>query len=74
MESRSIVVGASIAGLLAARVLSEHFERVTVLEKDALPGPDEARKSVPQGNHIHVVWSGGAAAIERLLPGLWQEM
>lgn len=74
MDSRAIVVGASIAGLLAARVLSEHFERVTVLEKDALPGPDEARKSVPQGNHIHVIWSGGAAAIERLLPGLWEEM
>jgi 2-polyprenyl-6-methoxyphenol hydroxylase-like FAD-dependent oxidoreductase len=74
MERHAIVIGASIAGLLAARVLSGHFDRVTVLEKDALPGPDVARKSVPQGNHIHVIWSGGAGAIERLLPGLWDEM
>lgn len=74
MARHAVVIGASVAGLLAARVLSEHFERVTVIEKDTLPGPDSARKSVPQGNHIHVIWSGGAAAIERLLPGLWAEM
>jgi len=74
MTRHAVVIGASIAGLLAARVLSAHFDRVTVLEKDALPGPDAARKSVPQGNHIHVIWSGGAGAIERLLPGLWDEM
>ena len=40
MERHAVVIGASIAGPLAARVLSGHFERVTVLEKDALPGPD----------------------------------
>jgi len=74
MERHAVVVGASVAGLLAARVLSGHFDRVTVLEKDPLPGGAAARKSVPQGNHIHVIWSGGAAAIERLLPGLWAEM
>lgn len=74
MGRHAVVIGASIAGLLAARVLSGHFEQVTVLEKDALPGPEAARRSVPQGNHIHVIWSGGAGAIERLLPGLWDDM
>jgi 2-polyprenyl-6-methoxyphenol hydroxylase-like FAD-dependent oxidoreductase len=74
MGRTAIVVGASIAGLLAARALSGHFDRVLVLDKDELPGPDRARKAVPQGNHIHVIWSGGAAAIERHFPGLWHEM
>jgi 2-polyprenyl-6-methoxyphenol hydroxylase-like FAD-dependent oxidoreductase len=73
-KRNAIVIGASIAGLLAARALSEHFARVIVLDKDSLPGPDRTRKAVPQGNHIHVIWSGGAAAIERMLPGLWDEL
>jgi hypothetical protein len=60
--------------LLAARALSGHFARVIVLDKDSLPGPERTRKAVPQGNHIHVIWSGGAAAIERMLPGLWDEL
>ncbi len=74
MERRAIVVGASIAGLLAARALLERFGQVLVLDRDELAGPEHARKAVPQGNHIHVIWSGGAAAIGRLFPGLWDEL
>jgi 2-polyprenyl-6-methoxyphenol hydroxylase-like FAD-dependent oxidoreductase len=74
MARRAIVVGAGIAGLLAARALRDRFDEVVVLDKDELPGPERARKAVPQGNHIHVIWSGGAAAIERLLPGVWDEL
>ncbi len=65
MERRAIVVGASIAGLLAARALLERFGQVLVLDRDELAGPEHARKAVPQGNHIHVIWSGGAAAMLR---------
>jgi glycine/D-amino acid oxidase-like deaminating enzyme len=43
------VIGGSIAGLLAARVLSEHYEQVTLVERDALPVSREARRGVPQG-------------------------
>ncbi len=74
MERRAVVIGASIAGLLAARALRDRFTHVTVLDKDELAGPEHARKAVPQGNHIHVIWSGGAAAIERLFPGVWDEL
>ena len=47
----AIVIGSSMAGLLAARALSEHFEHVTVLERDHIPEQSEHRKGVPQGHH-----------------------
>ena len=31
------MIGASLAGLCAARVLSDFYERVTVFERDELP-------------------------------------
>jgi flavin-dependent dehydrogenase len=34
----AVVLGAGIAGLLAARVLADSFEHVTILERDTLPG------------------------------------
>ncbi|HVU00788.1 MAG TPA: FAD-dependent oxidoreductase [Polyangiaceae bacterium] len=71
---RAVVLGASIAGLLAARALSRHFEEVLVLERAALPEGPVARSSVPQGPHAHGLLAGGMAAIERLLPGLVDEL
>ena len=62
-----------MSGLLAARVAANHFERVTVLEKDDLPGP-EARKGVPQGKHIHVLWTAGAGLLEQYFPGLFDDL
>ena len=70
----AIVIGAGIAGLLTARVLSKHFARVTVLDRDALPTQPVPRDGVPQGRHIHVLLPGGLAAIERLLPGATQDL
>ena len=52
----AVVIGASMAGLLAARVLSDHFERVTIIERDPLEGL-EARKGVPQGQQTHAILS-----------------
>ncbi|MFL5271067.1 MAG: FAD-dependent oxidoreductase [Anaeromyxobacteraceae bacterium] len=68
-RQHAVVVGASIGGLLAARVLSEHFERVTILERDALPGGPEVRKAVPQGAHVHVLLPGGSEVLAALFPG-----
>lgn len=70
---RAIVIGAGMSGLLAARVAANHFGRVTVLEKDTLPGP-EARKGVPQGKHIHVLWTSGARLLEQYFPGLFDAL
>lgn len=69
--NHAVVIGGSIAGLLAARVLSEHFGRVSIIERDALPLDFPAdRKGVPQARHVHGLWGRGLSAIERLLPGL----
>jgi 2-polyprenyl-6-methoxyphenol hydroxylase-like FAD-dependent oxidoreductase len=64
-----VVIGASIAGLLAARVLVERFERVVVLERDVLAPVGEPRRAIPQGRHAHVLLASGGDALEDLLPG-----
>ena len=70
----AIVIGASMAGLLAARVLADSYDRVTVLDRDALPaGLDAHRRAVPQGRHAHGLQPGGQQAIEQLLPGFTQQ-
>jgi len=70
MGQHAVVIGASMAGLLAARVLSDHYEHVTIIERDRLEGMD-ARKGVPQGRQTHAILSKGAAVIEELFPDLF---
>lgn len=70
----AIVIGASMAGLLAARVLSDSYDHVTVLDRDTLPdGLADHRRAVPQGRHAHGFQLGGQEALERLLPGFRDE-
>lgn len=71
---QAVVVGAGIAGLLSACALSGTFARVIVLERDPLPDEPLARPGVSQGRHVHLLLAGGLAAMERLLPGLGQEL
>jgi len=70
----AVVIGASMAGLTTARVLSEHAVMVTVLDRDDLPEGYEPRKGVPQGRHAHAILAGGARAIEGLFPGIMGEL
>ncbi|MFI8520673.1 NAD(P)/FAD-dependent oxidoreductase [Streptomyces sp. NPDC085481] len=70
----AVVIGGSLAGLLAARVLSEHAERVTVVERDRYPEGPDARPGVPQGRHLHVLIEGGQRALDELLPGFMAEL
>jgi 2-polyprenyl-6-methoxyphenol hydroxylase-like FAD-dependent oxidoreductase len=70
----AVVIGASIAGLLTARVLSDAYERVTIIERDELPAVGMGRKAVPQGSHAHVMLASGQRAIEELLPGITDEL
>ncbi|MFD6108322.1 NAD(P)-binding protein, partial [Nocardia salmonicida] len=65
----AVVLGAGIGGLLAARVLSEAYSRVTVIERDALLPDSEARKGVPQGRHVHGLLPRGKDILEELFPG-----
>ncbi|MER8047753.1 FAD-dependent monooxygenase [Streptomyces sp. NPDC094032] len=70
----AVVIGGSLAGLLAARVLSEHAERVTVVERDRYPDGPDARAGVPQDRHLHVLIEGGQRALDELLPGFTDEL
>ncbi len=63
-----------MAGLLAAGSLTEAFERVTVIDRDALPDGLEGRRAVPQGRHAHALLPRGHDALEALLPGLGAEL
>ncbi|MCY1074890.1 NAD(P)/FAD-dependent oxidoreductase [Archangium lansingense] len=71
---QAVVIGGSIAGLLSARVLSDHFEKVIILERDPFPEGPEARKSTPQGRHIHALLEAGLKVLDGLFPDLVQEM
>ncbi len=72
--SRVVVAGASLAGMLAARVLAPHFERVLVLDRDELPGEPAPRRATPQAQHVHILLKAGENAIEALLPGFCAEL
>ncbi|MEU7550920.1 FAD-dependent monooxygenase [Streptomyces sp. NPDC044571] len=70
-HDHAVVLGAGLAGLLAARVLAQRFARVTVVERDELPAAGPAfRPGVPQSRHAHVLWSRGLDVMEALLPGI----
>jgi 2-polyprenyl-6-methoxyphenol hydroxylase-like FAD-dependent oxidoreductase len=71
---RAVVVGGSLAGMLAAQVLSRHFDSVTLLERDRFPETPAARKGLPQGRHAHVLLERGRTVLERFLPGLTEEL
>jgi 2-polyprenyl-6-methoxyphenol hydroxylase-like FAD-dependent oxidoreductase len=70
----AIVIGGSMAGLLAARALAESYELVSILERDALPAGAENRKGVPQGRHAHALLSSGHRLLEEFFPALTHEL
>ncbi|MDY7000038.1 MAG: oxidoreductase, partial [Actinomycetota bacterium] len=70
----AIVIGASLGGLCAARVLSDFFEQVTLFERDELPDAAANRAAVPQGRHVHLLMARGAQEFESLFPGLLDDM
>src|SRR6516225_5578555 len=70
----AVVVGGSMAGMLAARILADHFDAVTLLERDRFPETPAARKGLPQGRHAHALLRRGRGSMERLLPGMTGEL
>ncbi len=66
----ALVIGGSMAGLMAARVLSTHVERVTLVERDSFDDSPTPRKGVPQGRHLHGLLKRGTDILEELFPGL----
>ncbi len=70
----AVIVGASIAGLLAARAVGGAFERVTIIDRDELPARSVARRGVPQGRLVHGLTARGTLAVDELFPGLTGEL
>jgi 2-polyprenyl-6-methoxyphenol hydroxylase-like FAD-dependent oxidoreductase len=63
-----------MGGLLAARVLADFYQTVTVVERDTLSDTVNQRRGVPQGRHFHVLWSRGAQELARVFPGIHEEL
>lgn len=72
--NHALVLGSSMAGLCAARVLSNYFKQVTLVERDLLSEAVENRKGVPQGQHLHVLLAKGEQILARFFPGLCSEL
>lgn len=66
----AVVIGASMAGLCAARVLSPRFDQVLVIDRDTLPDRAQWRGQVPQGRQPHLLLVAGARLLERWFPGI----
>ena len=73
-RKNAIVIGGSMAGLLAARALSDHYQSVTLIERDSLSDEGEHRRGVPQGRHTHGLLASGAHILERFFPGIRREL
>jgi len=73
-RDRALVIGGSLSGLLAARVLSSHFDNVTLIDRDSFPSGAEFRSGVPQSRHLHVLLIKGMEVFERYFPGLSEEL
>src|ERR671910_3885304 len=64
--SHALVIGGSIAGLLASRMVSTHFDRVTVVERDSSSREVVPRKGIPQASHTHIMLRRGTDILEHL--------
>jgi 2-polyprenyl-6-methoxyphenol hydroxylase-like FAD-dependent oxidoreductase len=73
-ESHAIIIGGSLAGLLASRVLAKHFDRVSIVEGDFLPEKPAPRPGIPQSRHIHFLLNRGKILLEEFFPGLENEL
>lgn len=71
---RAIVIGGSLTGLLTARVLSDHFEQVTILERDEVHDVPESRKGQAQTRHLHGLLAQGLLILKDYFPGIVEEL
>ena len=68
-RAHAVVIGGSFSGLAAGRVLSEFYDRVTVVDRDKFPEGTEDRAGVPQARHVHGLLVRGLVEYEKLFPG-----
>jgi 2-polyprenyl-6-methoxyphenol hydroxylase-like FAD-dependent oxidoreductase len=74
LGNHAIVIGGSIAGLIAARVLSDYFDQGTIFDRDRIEDSTVVRKSVPQANHLHGLLQGGERVLTAFYPGFLEQL
>jgi 2-polyprenyl-6-methoxyphenol hydroxylase-like FAD-dependent oxidoreductase len=74
LGDHAVVLGGSMGGLLAARVLADFYRTVTVVERDTLTDDPANRRGVPQGRHVHALLPRGAQIVDELFPGILNEL
>ena len=74
MTTLAVILGASISGLLAARVLAPHFDKVLLLDRDSLPERPEYRSGTAQAQHAHILLRRGLTGFEQMFPGYTQKL
>jgi 2-polyprenyl-6-methoxyphenol hydroxylase-like FAD-dependent oxidoreductase len=74
LGKHAVVIGGSISGLLTSRMLSNYFEKVTVIERDRFPENVASRKGFPQASHIHSLMLRGRIILDELFPGIEEEL
>jgi 2-polyprenyl-6-methoxyphenol hydroxylase-like FAD-dependent oxidoreductase len=70
VDRQAVVIGGSISGMMAARVLADHFDRVIIIERDTFPPGSENRPGVPQARHLHFFLKRGLMVMDELFPGV----
>jgi 2-polyprenyl-6-methoxyphenol hydroxylase-like FAD-dependent oxidoreductase len=73
-RQHAVVIGASIAGLCAAKVLADWYSQVSIYERDDLPNTPASRATIPQDRHLHLLMARGANEFDSLFPGLLKDM
>jgi 2-polyprenyl-6-methoxyphenol hydroxylase-like FAD-dependent oxidoreductase len=74
IERHAVVIGGGMAGMLAARVLSDRFTQVSLIERDTYPAEPVSRSGVPQGRHVHFLLVRGRYILDELFPGISERL
>jgi 2-polyprenyl-6-methoxyphenol hydroxylase-like FAD-dependent oxidoreductase len=73
-KSHAIIIGGSMTGMMAAQVLTRHFAKVTIIDRDFLPDDESQRRGTPQAIHLHNVVTRGWMVLEQLFRGIQEEL
>ena len=73
-RKHAVVIGYSLAGLFTARILSDHFDQVTILERDPVNNHPESRRGQSQTRHLHGLLAQGFRIIKQLFPDLERDL
>lgn len=74
VADHAVVIGAGMGGVAAAKAVAPYFDRVTVVDRDALPAGPDLRSGTPQARHAHALLAGGSRALEALFPGIERDL